>query len=329
MSRLPQSGTPAPPFELAGRCRPASGVRRPLRPHRHPGLLHQARLRDVRADGAGRGTRRPRVVPVRPGRGGRLAEQRRRHRGLRLPERIVVHHRPGRRAGRIRRVRLRRRPGSRADRIGRRGAGNHGGLVKVGFPRTGGAGRGTLRLSAAGDRAGRRGASGNAPGLRVARSRPRHRAAARRPPGRRTVGLAPHPGADGARRGRIRLSLRPRAERRTAGRAAHRGARAADARGHVAGRDRRCRARAAQPRTRHRGKGRHQRRHGRLQAGIPAGRARRGRGGLHRRLQPARRAGHYLFRRAAHHRQRADPPTKSGSTAVRMSSARARAPTPR
>ena len=66
--------------------------------------------------------------------------------------------------------------------------------------------------------------------------------------------------------------------------------------------------RAAEPGAGHGGEGRHQRRHGRLQAGISAGGDRRRRGGVHRRLQPARRAGHDVLRRAARHRQRTHPP---------------------
>ena len=117
--------------------------------------------------------------------------------------------------------------------------------------------------------------------------------------------------AAGAHAGRPRSVRVPRPagpDRRPAGGAADRGAGRPDARRHVAAGRRRRRPHTPQPRAGHRREGRRQRRHGRLQAGVPAGGHRRGGGGLHGRLQPARRAGHDLLRRAAPDRQRTDPP---------------------
>ena len=93
-------------------------------------------------------------------------------------------------------------------------------------------------------------------------------------------------------------------DRRPARRPADRGARAADAGGHDPRAGRGRRRRAARPRRRHRREGRHQRGHGRLPARVPAVGAGRGRGGLHRRVQHPRRAGHDDAGRPGDHLQR-------------------------
>ena len=105
----------------------------------------------------------------------------------------------------------------------------------------------------------------------------------------------------------VRVHVRPGAHRRPAGRAADAGARAAHARRHAARPAGGRRGRAAEHGAGDGREGRDQRRDGRLQARVPAGRDRRHRGGVHRRVQHARRHGDDVVRHAGAHRQRPDP----------------------
>ena len=70
--------------------------------------------------------------------------------------------------------------------------------------------------------------------------------------------------------------------------------------------------RPARPHRRHGREGGHQRGHGGLPARVPAVGPRRGRGGLHRRVQHARGAGHHHAGRAGHRRQRSRARSPSG-----------------
>ncbi len=124
--------------------------------------------------------------------------------------------------------------------------------------------------------------------------------------GRSTLAVSPHRG--GRRRGRVRDDVRPRLDRWAAGRSAHRGAGDGDAGRHDPGTGRHRRRDSAESRRDHRREGRDLRGDGRLQTRVPAVGADRGRGGVQRRVQHARPAGHDDAGRPGHRVQRARDP---------------------
>ena len=126
--------------------------------------------------------------------------------------------------------------------------------------------------------------------MRFDERRPGSRRRAARAPRRQRAAVAADRGR--RRRGRARDDVHPGMVGRAAGRAADRAACDGDADRHDAGARRDRRDSAAGSRRRHRREGGDRGGDGGLQAGVPAVGADGRRGGLHRRVQHARRAGH-------------------------------------